>query len=197
MRSSVGNRYTKWVIMVCMLLIHCAGYRTQNNGFTTIEQKNALAGIMRKLASVTFYLAEGSAKVMVTAMRCFMRFMLSYDHELIMGQDIPDVVLCESAVWMALSLKHKSIRTYLSMGPRIIVENQGIKYKEISDRPYLARVLKAIDRIYGKATKRKTPVTVEMLYKMAKHPGFYSRCSGYPPMDPNCFVFHKFPISDA
>ena len=91
-----------------------------NNGFTTKAQKNALSNVAKKMASVTFYLATKSANVTRSAIICFARFIVAYDHELIPGQDMPDVMLCEFIVWMALSGKHKSIRTYISMGPRLI-----------------------------------------------------------------------------
>ena len=56
----------------------------------------------------------------------------------------------------------------MSMGPRIIVENWGIPYEKPSQRPRLQRVLRAIDRIWGKAVTRKSPITVAHLKAMAK-----------------------------
>jgi len=87
-------------------------------------------------------------------------------------QDISDVILCGFVLFMALSGKHKSIRTYLSMGPRILVEGFNHTFKKPSERPMLRRVLKSIDRIWGKATTRKAPVTIAHLKAMAKliHP---------------------------
>ena len=150
------------------MMASCAGYRKQENGFTSERQKNALYDLATRLASTSFYLAKSSVSVSKSAILCFTRFLIAYDHELIPYEDIPDIILCEFVVWMALSNKHRSIRTYLSMGPRILVENWGIKFKKNVDRPRLYRILKSLDRIYGKATNRKTPVTIDMLRKMAK-----------------------------
>ena len=96
-----------------------------------------------------------------------MRYLLAYNHIIVPGRDICDLTLCGFAIFMAVSGKHKSIRTYLSMGPRIIVENQGVAYTKPSQRPRLNRVLKSIDRIYGKAVTRKTPITIDNLKSIA------------------------------
>lgn len=99
---------------------------------------------------------------------CFLRFTVAYNHIVMSQQDICDITLSAFVIYMALSGKHKSIRTYLSMGPRIIVENMGIRFKKPSERPILRRVLMSIDRVWGKTVNRKAPITVDNLKAMAK-----------------------------
>jgi len=94
--------------------------------------------------------------------------MVQYDHEMPVGEDLADIYLSEFAIYMALSGKHKSIRTYISMGPRILIESMGISFKKISERPSVARVLKSIERVFGKKKNRKEPVTINDLRLMAK-----------------------------
>ena len=60
-----------------------------NNGFTTNKQKKALSAVVCKLTSVTFYLAKNSASVARSAMMCFARFMIAYDHGLVSGKALP------------------------------------------------------------------------------------------------------------
>ena len=147
-----------------------AGYDAgpESNQFTTPEQRSRLTKLIDTLCSTSHYLAKSSNSVAWSATLCFVRFLVAYNHVVLPGRDISDLILCGFVTFMAISGKHRSIRTYLSMGPRIVIENMGISYRKPSQRPRLHRVLKSIDRIWGKAVNRKTPVTIDHLKKMAK-----------------------------
>ena len=147
-----------------------AGYDAgpESNQFTTPEQRTRLTQLIDTLCSTSHYLAKSSNSVAWSATLCFVRFLIAYNHVVLPGRDISDLILCGFVTFMAISGKHRSIRTYLSMGPRIVIENMGISYRKPSQRPRLHRVLKSIDRIWGKAVNRKTPVTIDHLKKMAK-----------------------------
>ena len=147
-----------------------AGYNDGIHGdtFTTQEQRSRLGSLVQLLSTSAFFLAISSQNVAHAAIMCFLRYLIAYNHSIPYESDINDLILCGFVVFMALSGKHKSIRTYLSMGPRILIENMGIPYKKPSQRPTLYRILKSIDRIWGKAVTRKAPITVEHLQKMSK-----------------------------
>ena len=117
------------------------GFGTQDTIFTTEEQRRTLTVIVEVLSTTAFSLAINSTKTSVSAMRCFARFLVAYGHTVLTGKDVSDAVLAEFIVWMALSGKHKSIRTYVSMGPRIVVENMGVKFRKISERVTVHRVM--------------------------------------------------------
>ena len=147
-----------------------AGYDAgpADNRFTTPAQRSRLTSLVETLSSTSHYLASSSQGVAWSATMCFVRYIIAYNHIIVPGQDICDLTLCGFVIFMAISGKHRSIRTYLSMGPQIIVENMGVPYHKPSQRPRLHRVLKSIDRIWGKAVSRKQPITIPHLRKMAK-----------------------------
>lgn len=69
---------------------------------------------------------------------------------------------------MAISGIDASINTYISMGPRVICEENGDFFEKVSDRPILRRTIKTIRKVFGKPPNRKHPITVEMLRAVGK-----------------------------
>lgn len=114
------------------------------------------------------YLAELSVASRNSAIKSYLRFCLAYGHApCIEGVGISDHVLAAYAIFLALSGNHKSIQAYLSTGCKYICESYGGEWLTLSQRAATYRTVRALDRMYGTPPKRKHPITLAMLNKLA------------------------------
>ena len=72
-----------------------------------------MTNLVQMMSTTAYYLAAKSVKVSHSATMCFCRFVVAYNHVIVPGEDIRDAILCAFVIFMALSGKHRSIRTYL------------------------------------------------------------------------------------
>jgi hypothetical protein len=77
---------------------------------------------------------------------------------------ITDEQLAQYATFLARTLTHGAVCSYISMGVRRLHEETGMPWRPANDRPAVRAVLKGIGRLKGTGpTKRKLPITPEIL----------------------------------
>jgi hypothetical protein len=82
---------------------------------------------------------------------------------------IPDAALEMYCAYMAMhdkNYKYGTIRTYLSMGVRRRMLNNGLPDPDIFSRHRVQRILRGIRKLKGDAPNRKLAITPEILEKM-------------------------------
>ena len=148
-----------------------AGYQLNDAEGTgpTPQQRENMTELTRLLSAHDVHMAPSSLNSRQSAVRSFLRFCVAYGHEpCIPGQGTSTMVLCEYAIFLAVSGKHKSILPYLSNGCKYVCESFGGEWHPKSERPELYRTVRALDRVYGTPPKRKHPITITHLGKMAE-----------------------------
>ena len=122
-----------------------------------------------ELSSLNWAYATSTKASQSSQQKAYEKFCAAFGHLPVTGgTGVPTKILCHYAIWLAAS-GVRSVRNYISMGPRILCENANLPFQEVSKRPKLKRTLKALDRIYGVKIKRKSPVTVDMLRRIRAH----------------------------
>ena len=126
--------------------------------------------LTRLMSAFDVHMAPASLASRSSAVSSFLRFCVAYGHEpCIPNRGTSTIVLCEYAIYLAVSGKHKSILPYLSNGCKYVCESFGGTWYSKSERPALYRTVRALDRIYGSPPKRKHPITVDHLQKMSQN----------------------------
>ena len=110
------------------------------------------------------WLADSSWKTARTAMLAYILICLHFGLEPVPAHGITDIALAGFILFLVQDKKaYSTIKTYLSMGPRVLQLLRLGTWTSISDRPLVHHTLCAARRVLGDASKPKLAITPDIL----------------------------------
>ena len=140
-----------------MLII--AGFCAKK-GIATNDDVKMYTSVAERLSSTEYAYAESTYKSHLSQVNAYLKFCLAFGHTpVIKNVGISTKVLTHYVVWMTLG-GIRSLRGYISMGPRVLCQNSNARWYSISERPKLRRTIMAVERAFRIPPKRKSPITI-------------------------------------
>ena len=114
--------------------------------------------------------AQNSKKTASTSMRAFIMFMITIGcvHQ-VLNNGVDDAILCAYITFLARSLKYSSIKTYVTMGVRLLHLQEALPWTPIKDRWNVVQTMRGIRRKKGDVTEQKQPISPHMLINMKQY----------------------------
>lgn len=110
------------------------------------------------------WLAPSSRGTANTARRSYVAFCDAYGLPHVTTEGVADVVLACFIEHIADNHAYKTIKNYVSMGPRVLCLENGLPWTQLSDRPLVYTLMRAIRRQKGDGKeKAKLGITPEQL----------------------------------
>ena len=141
-----------------------AGYKAKKP-LLSAEDAKIYENAEKLLSSTDMSYAESVQKPLSSYVNAYLDYCSVFGHEPMVDKKISTRVLAGYAIWLAAG-GVSSVKQYISMGPRVMVESEGGVFQPISQRPRLKRVLRSLQKVYKHKIKRKIPITIDMLKKL-------------------------------
>ena len=127
-----------------------------------------MTAIADKMTSTKQAYALGTHKSHMSQLRAYVKFCLVFGHEPVTQTGVTTMILVHYVMWLAAS-GLKTLRGYVSMGPRVLCESHDAPWETISHRPRLRRMLQSLERMFGVPPKQKHPIRISQLTKVMHH----------------------------
>jgi len=130
----------------------------------TAEQQRWLTHVQDVATFRMKWLADASWKTARTAMLAYILMCIHFGLDPVPPTGIPDIYLSAFILFLVQDKKaFSTIKTYLSMGPRVLQLLHLGTWTQISDRPTVLQSLRAARRVLGDTTKHKIAITPTIL----------------------------------